>query len=57
MAAFTYEDTRAATKALMFVFAEEYEEHDEEPHHPTSPFDRDGEDWNDFWAAYAETME
>ena len=51
------ETTRAARQALMFAFAEEYDQHDEEPHQPASPFDRDGESWNDFWAAYAETME
>ncbi len=56
MAVFVEEDTRAATRALMFVFAEAYEEFEEEQNHGTSPFD-DGVDWCDWWATYAETME
>lgn len=57
MFAYTDESTSAATRALMFAFAEEYEEHDDEHMNPASPFDQDGECWNDFWATYAETME
>lgn len=51
------ETTRAATQALMLAFAEEYQEHDEESHHEASPFDFDGQCWDDFWATYAESME
>ncbi len=58
MSVYTEEATRATNQALMLAFAEEYgQEQDEHMFHPTSPFDQDGECWNDFWATYAETME